>query len=85
MMNVLVDLEFTGFDNTYVQDNEIIQLKLMNADTGRGVCINFRANKPVSLYHRVYCGLDGEYPGETVFSANEFAKALEEIGVKTDE
>jgi len=85
MTTILIDLEFTGLDNTYVDDNEIVQLKLMNADTGDGVCIDFKANKPVSVYHRVYCGLDGQYPGESPFSMDQFVKALEEIGVKPDD
>src|SRR5690348_6537767 len=84
MKNLLIDLEFTGLDNTYVQDNEIVQLKLMDADTGDGVCVDFKANKPASLYHRVYCGLDGEYRGESLFSAKQFEEALEQIGVQPD-
>lgn len=85
MKNILIDLEFTGLDNTYVQDNEIVQLKLMDADTGNGLCLNFTANKPVSLYHQVYSGLDDQYPGKTLFSAAAFAKALKKIGVKPDD
>ena len=61
MKNILIDLEFTGLDNSYVSDNEITQLKLMDADTGDGVCSNFKADKPVSLYHKAYCGLEGQY------------------------
>ena len=80
--NILIDLEFTGLDNTYIQDNEIVQLKLMDADTARGVCIDFSAQKPVSLYHRVHCSLDGSYPGAMRFSVEQFARALEEIGVR---
>jgi hypothetical protein len=82
MKNILIDLEFTGLDNTYVQDNEIVQLKLMDADTGAGLCRDFKANKSVSLYHQVYCGLVGQYPGEKLFSAAAFAEALEKIGVE---
>lgn len=85
MKNILIDLEFTGLDNTYVEDNQIVQLKLMDADSGKGTCINFKADKPVSLYHQVYCGLDGKYPGRMRFSAKQFAKAVEKIGVKPDD
>lgn len=85
MRTILIDLEFTGLDNTFVRDNEIVQVKLMDADTGDGTCLNCKANKPVSVYHRVHCGLDGDYPGESLFSAEVFAKALEEIGVKPDD
>ena len=79
--NILIDLEFTGLDNSYVQDNEIVQLKLMDADTGDGICIDFRAAKPVSLYHRLHCGREGEYPGEALFTPAAFDTALEQIGV----
>ena len=82
MKNIVIDLEFTGLDNTHFQDNEIIQLKLMDADSGGGVCINYTANKPVSLYHQVYYGLDGQYPGKTLFSAPAFAKALKKLSIK---
>lgn len=85
MKNIVIDLEFTGLNNTYVQDNEIVQLKLMDADTDNGLCVNFKAHKPVSLYHQVYCGVDGKYPGRMLFSAKQFAKALEKIGVKPDD
>ncbi len=53
--------------------------------TGDGVCINFRASKPVSLYHRVFWGLEGEYRAETLFSAEAFAESLLKIGVTPDE
>lgn len=79
--NILIDLEFSGLDNTFIQDNEIVQLKLMAADTGDGIRIDFRATKPVSLYHRLHCGLEGEYPGEASFTAAAFETALERIGV----
>lgn len=79
--NILIDLEFTGLDNTFIQDNEIVQLKLMDADTGDGICIDFRANKPVSHYHQLHCGLEGEYPGQASFTAAAFETALERIGV----
>lgn len=85
MTNTLIDLEFTGLDNTFIQDNEIVQLKLMDAETGNGVCVDFRANKPVSLYHQVYWNLDGKYSGEAMFSAEEFARALERIDVGPDD
>ncbi|QEL17846.1 hypothetical protein [Limnoglobus roseus] len=79
--NILIDEEFTGLDNTFIQDNEIVQLKLMDADTGDGIRIDFRATKPVSLFHRLHCGLEGEYPGEASFTAAAFETALAKIGV----
>lgn len=83
--NILIDIEFTGLDNTYIKDNEIIQLKLMDADSGDGVCVNYKASKPVSIYHRINERLDGEYKGRTIFSAESFAKALKKIGVGQDD
>jgi hypothetical protein len=71
MKHILIDLEFTGLDNTYVKDNAIVQLKVMDADTGKGACRWFRADKPTSLYHQVHHGLECEYPGEAKFSDNE--------------
>lgn len=70
--NILIDLEFTGLDNSFINDNEIIQLKLMNADTGEAILRWYRSSKPVSIWHRVYCGLSGRYPGRSKFSAKQF-------------
>lgn len=83
--NILIDVEFTGLDNTYITDNEIVQVKVMDADSGVGVCVNFKASKPVSIFHRVTEGLTGDYKGRTVFSSKEFAKLLRKIGVEPDD
>jgi len=81
----LIDIEFTGLDNTFQKDNEIVQLKLMDADSGAGVCVNYKSLKPVSLYHQINEGMNGKYRGRTYFSKESFAKALCKIGINWDD
>jgi hypothetical protein len=57
----------------------------MDADSWGGVCVNYKASKPVSLYHRINEKLDGEFKCRTTFSAGSFAKAIKKIGVGQDD
>lgn len=53
---ILLDFEFTGLDNTFVTDNEIVQMKAMLLDGNSFLC-NFYSKKPLCAYsfrsHRV--------------------------------
>jgi hypothetical protein len=40
-----IDFEFTGLDNNYIKDNEIIQVKIYDTNKGVKKIINFRSNK----------------------------------------
>ena len=55
---ILIDLEFTGLDNTYIKDNEIIQLKMLKIDTldignELTMCHNYSSSKKISAYNKV--------------------------------
>lgn len=45
MKNIIIDLEFTGLDNSFIKDNEIVQLKIMDVETQKTACINYRTKK----------------------------------------
>lgn len=77
---VLIDLEFTGLDNTAITDNEIIQVKMLNVINKKSVIKNFNSTKPLSAYtqleHRVV-----RYEGCPMFSHQEIVKMMDEIDV----
>lgn len=77
---IIIDLEFTGLDNTYITDNEIVQMKAYNTDNGKSICCNFNSNKKISAYgflsHKVE-----RYSKSTIFKITEFVKTLELIDV----
>ncbi len=50
---IIIDLEFTGLDNSYIKDNEIIQLKMINCKNDRSYTANFRSLKKISAYPRL--------------------------------
>ena len=50
---IIIDLEFTGLDNTYIKDNEIIQLKMINVQNERVYCCNFSSKKKISAYTKL--------------------------------
>lgn len=50
MQTMLIDFEFTGLDNSYVTDNEIIQAKVMNLQTGKVCCRNYRSEKRIGAH-----------------------------------
>lgn len=81
MINVIIDLEFTGLDNSYIKDNEIIQIKLMNKDNGMVYIKNFHTDKKSDagafLCHRI----DNNQFFPKKFSEDEFNKALNGIGI----
>lgn len=76
-MNVLLDLEFTGLDNTFVADHEITQIKMLCVETGKRVCRHCKTDKPVSVYDRLQ-GVT-RYNGKTPFSADLFHACLNKI------
>ncbi len=76
--DAIIDIEFTGLDRTFINDNEIIQVKMMNIKNRKKVCRNFNSKKPLSahtqLEHRVTKYIDCPY-----FSDSEFNNMLNEI------
>lgn len=49
----IIDLEFTGLDNYYCDNHEIIQVKVMNIETGNTICANFNSKRPISAHPRL--------------------------------
>lgn len=56
MTHVIIDFEFTGLDNNFITDNEIVQMKLavIEQDFGMEVkkryCNNYCSNKPIGVH-----------------------------------
>lgn len=76
----IIDLEFTGLDNTFVTDNEIVQAKVMNLRTGVAACHNFHSNKRLSAYNQVTHGVS-RYAGD-LFSKQGFHELLEQVQIR---
>lgn len=45
MRNFIIDIEFTGLDNTYIKDNEIIQLKFFDVENEKSYVFNYSSEK----------------------------------------
>ena len=76
-MSIVIDCEFTGLDNTFVDDNEIVQLKLLNVETGIKVCKSYATQKALSAYNQIMHKV-ARYEGER-FSTHKFGELLAEI------
>ncbi len=72
---VLVDFEFTGLDNSYIKNNEIIQMKAISITTAQTMCHSYGSHKPISAHsyrsHKLY-----RYRGQTRFSKERFYHSL---------
>jgi hypothetical protein len=79
-IDVVIDFEFTGLDNTYIKDNEIIQVKMINMSSELRSVKNYNSDKLISahsfLSHRVL-----RYKRHSKFSFDKFKDQLERIGV----
>jgi len=76
-MNIVIDFEFTGLDNSYIKDNEIIEMKATCIETGRALCRNYGTEKKLSAY--TYLSHRKErYEGDK-FSKDEFWAFIELI------
>lgn len=79
----LIDLEFTGLDNSVVTDNEIIQVKIKNVETELGVLKNFWSKKALSAYTQLEHKVE-RYDQHPLFSLHELTLMLEGIGLSLD-
>lgn len=81
--SVLIDLEFTGLDNSIITDNEIIQVKMLNVNTKQSVIRNFNSNKQLSahtqLEHKVV-----KYEDCPLFSNEELLAMMSEIDISIE-
>ncbi len=70
MKQIIIDFEFTGLDNNFITDNEIVQMKGKCLDTGVSICAVFNSKIPSGagayLKHRI-----GKVDNP-LFSRNEF-------------
>ena len=76
-MKIIIDIEFTGLDNQYLTDNEVIQFKALNTETGKMAFKNFNTTKPICAYAKLSHRCD-IYEG-VKFSKLEFSNLLAEI------
>jgi len=81
--SAIIDVEFTGLDNSFISDNEIIQVKILNVSNQKSVIRNFNSKKPLSahtqLEHKVV-----RYEGCPVFDLDQLVSMLTEIGISID-
>lgn len=79
----IIDLEFTGLDNSFINDNEIIQVKILNLENNKKIIKNFNSLKELGAYaqleHRT-----ARYTGCPLFSREEFEAMLAHIGLSLD-
>ena len=54
-MNLIIDFEYTGLDNQYIIDNEIIQLKIHHVETNKNYVFNYSAKKPMTAGAYIKC------------------------------
>ncbi len=48
---IIIDFEFTGLDNSFIKDNEIVQMKALRIDKpDEKICWSFNSDKPISAY-----------------------------------
>ena len=79
MKRIIIDFEFTGLDNTYKTDNEIVQMKFVGADIDSDVSYiqNFATTKKSDVGAFLKHGIEHITDGEK-FSADIFVSAIKE-------
>jgi hypothetical protein len=81
-INVILDIEFTGLDNTYTKDNEIIQVKMINMDGNElRLSVNYFSDKEISAYGFLSHRVKRHEKKYGKFSFDKFKDHLERIGV----
>lgn len=79
----LIDLEFTGLDNSIIYDNEIIQVKILNVNNKKGIIKNFNSKKELSAYAQLEHKVT-RYTNCPFFSLVELFGMMEEIDLSID-
>ena len=72
---LIVDFEYTGLDNSYIKDNEIIQIKGLDLESGKSVIQNFKSKKEVTAGAHIVTGLT-KNEGLDCFNADNWRKFL---------
>jgi len=79
----LIDLEFTGLDNSIIDDNEVIQVKILNINNKKSIIKSFNSKKELSAYtqleHRTV-----RYKDCPLFSLDELIVMLAHIDLSID-
>lgn len=87
MPTIILDIEFTGLDNTYISDNEIVQVKMIRLDAQPSglteKSLDFRSKKPIGIYGRLQGMPEWFSPKVAVpfFCANYFTGMLAQLDV----
>jgi hypothetical protein len=76
----IIDIEFTGLDNDFIRDNEIIQVKILNNSTGRSAIKNFNSIKKIGAHTQLETRVE-RYENCPFFSREEFEKLLAQVGL----
>ena len=79
----IIDLEFTGLDNSFINDNEIIQVKILNLENNKKIIKNFNSLKELGAYTQLE-HKTARYTGCPLFSKEEFEAMLAQIGLSLD-
>jgi hypothetical protein len=77
-MDIVIDFEYTGLNNSFISSHEIIEMKVINVENKKAVCRNFSSIKPISAYGQLSHGCEF-YEGNK-FSKQEFDDILNKIG-----
>lgn len=84
MKTAIIDFEFTGLDNGFITDNEIVQAKVCNPDTLRSYCVNFSSTKKISAYGFLSHKTEN-YTGCDKFSKEKFELMLQDIQINSND
>lgn len=79
MNRIIIDLEFTGLDNSYIKDNEVVQLKMLNITTGATLCNTYRTKKESGAGAYLCHKIKKIDQGYIDFSKSEFDEALKVV------
>jgi len=79
----IIDIEFTGLDNSFIIDNEIIQVKILNPSNNKSVIRNFNSKKPLSAHTQLEHGVV-RYKDCSLFELEQFISMLAEIEMSID-
>lgn len=78
MQNVILDFEFTGLDNSFIKDNEIIQAKAMNVATGEIYFANYFSDKAIGA-HAYLTHQTERYTSKDSTATQKFSKQAFEL------
>lgn len=80
MNKIIIDLEFTGLDNDFIKDNEVIELKMKNLTNGKTFIKNYYSEKRLSAHAQLEHKVE-RYDGDK-FNKMEFIDAMCLIGAE---